>query len=660
MTGGVGTGVSPIKTSRTTSGMIQLPQRSLIRKELELCPGHDGKEDVEEQQEIIADEADGNVDAWLFKDFTTTIEEALAKFREEYVTIWEAMLRVMENTLGKHQAAVKKVVNDRIDELIPTFQDIKTKFNKFSDRLQALSLTPVEENVSKLRESFKPLHEMIQKQITQNNDSKVKLYQLYKARFEPSSLVIEEPFFDQDPSRNFDLDPSRILGQPFNPGRRISTRIHDLDFDQDPSRIFDLDFGRNLCLSLLPGRKVSTRIHDLDFDQDPSRIFNLDFNRDFCAYLFPGRKEFDLNPGLIYLAFDLNPDLFLPLIFGCSQRNNCRSEYFESQSLHLASQLLLAALLQMADKNMTRLAKMNVARKSSEFPIRSRYTSLIDMINTRGDEYPSDAHLDVHDHISVLRDPKELDKLSACFKIKEPFKLLLAGSADRACQWRKDALCVYRETLRAGIRVPFHPFIPVLIADVGISPFQLPPNSWRLIMCYLSQCAKHNVPTSVAIFRKICQFKYSPDKNPGWVSLNQRLTVAHIVNGKSIPDNNLGWKKDFLYVLWEGGDWGTLFRSSFGLAVDGSPNDIVLSEEETKAFNLLTQDNGTSHSWDLIRETVLIVRGLSPIPKKMAEKIEEATKPKDLEKTRMKCAGKVFKDPRLGDRFPLINCLIKA
>ncbi|KAL8104458.1 hypothetical protein AgCh_028613 [Apium graveolens] len=204
----------------------------------------------------------------------------------------------------------------------------------------------------------------------------------------------------------------------------------------------------------------------------------------------------------------------------------------------------------MADKKMTRLAKMNVARKSNEFPIRSRYTSLIDMINTRGDEYPSDAHLDVHDHISALWDPKELEKLSSCFKIKEPFKLVLAGPADRACQWKKDALCVYRDTLRAG------------------------------------------------------------------------------------------------------GDWGTLFRSSFGLAVDGSPNDITLSEEEARAFNLLTQDNGTSHSWDLIRETVLVERGLSPIHKKMAEKIEEATKPKDLETTRMKRAGKVFKDPRLGDRFP--------
>ncbi|KAL8103446.1 hypothetical protein AgCh_027867 [Apium graveolens] len=52
-----------------------------------------------------------------------------------------------------------------------------------------------------------------------------------------------QPFFDQDPSRNFDLDPSRNRGQPCHPGRRNSTRIHDLEFDQDPSRNFDLDLG---------------------------------------------------------------------------------------------------------------------------------------------------------------------------------------------------------------------------------------------------------------------------------------------------------------------------------------------------------------------------------------------------------------------------------
>lgn len=97
------------------------------------------------------------------------------------------------------------------------------------------------------------------------------------------------------------------------------------------------------------------------------------------------------------------------------------------------------------------------------------------------------------------------------------------------------------------------------------------------VLCYLS---KKNLPLSVAIFRKIFKFRNSLDKYPGWVSLHQRPHLPHIVNGLTIPENNIKWKKEFLYVVWEGGNWGTLFRSSFGKVVDGSPGDIVLSNEE--------------------------------------------------------------------------------
>ncbi|XP_074323898.1 uncharacterized protein LOC141660813 [Apium graveolens] len=105
-------------------------------------------EDVEEQQEKFADEADGNADVWRLKDFTTTMEKALEKFKVEYFTIlssnakvlapqevydivtelYTALLkafyhlgRAMESTLVKNQSELKKLVNDRIDELMPTF-----------------------------------------------------------------------------------------------------------------------------------------------------------------------------------------------------------------------------------------------------------------------------------------------------------------------------------------------------------------------------------------------------------------------------------------------------------------------------------------------------------------------------------------------------------
>ena len=68
-----------------------------------------------------------------------------------------------------------------------------------------------------------------------------------------------------------------------------------------------------------------------------------------------------------------------------------------------------------------------------------------------------------------------------------------------------------------------------------------------------------------------------------------------------------------MYLLWEGGDWGTLFRSTFSKVTDGSPNDIVLNEEETHAYNELIKDNNATMAWELLDEFVLKALGLSKV-----------------------------------------------
>lgn len=119
---------------------------------------------------------------------------------------------------------------------------------------------------------------------------------------------------------------------------------------------------------------------------------------------------------------------------------------------------------------------MNIASKASgtkastEFQIHSRYTSLIDMINTRKDEYPSNTHLEASDHGNTFHNPKEFEKMEKLYNIQKPFKLILAGPGDRSCNLRENALCIYRDTLRARIRLPFNPFIHLLLADVRINP----------------------------------------------------------------------------------------------------------------------------------------------------------------------------------------------
>lgn len=130
----------------------------------------------------------------------------------------------------------------------------------------------------------------------------------------------------------------------------------------------------------------------------------------------------------------------------------------------------------MEDKS-ARLAKMNSASSKGTITIRSPYMFLIDMLNERGEDYPSLAKLDAYDCCSTYHDVEEIARYNKLFKIKFPYKLVPAGSGDGPCHWKPNSLCIFRESLIAGLRFPFHDNIPRLLADVQIIPCQLPPNA---------------------------------------------------------------------------------------------------------------------------------------------------------------------------------------
>lgn len=71
-----------------------------------------------------------------------------------------------------------------------------------------------------------------------------------------------------------------------------------------------------------------------------------------------------------------------------------------------------------------------------------------------------------------------IEKINKVYKLPSDLKLIKAGPGDCSCHWKKEALCVYNDTIFAGIRFPFHPFIPILLADVQINRCQLAPNAW--------------------------------------------------------------------------------------------------------------------------------------------------------------------------------------
>ena len=191
------------------------------------------------------------------------------------------------------------------------------------------------------------------------------------------------------------------------------------------------------------------------------------------------------------------------------------------------------------------------------------------------------------------------------------YEFVVAEPGERTCHWVSDSLFVYVDALSSGLRLVFHDFIPALLADVGISPCQLAPNAWRLVNCFIVLCLRKNIVPSIPLFRKIFQFKNSPSSSPGWVYINHRANHPHIFNTASIPENNSHWKFDFLKIVWEGGDWGTLFRKQFSRVSDGSADSIMLSEAERLAYDELVRDGGESLSWDLLEEFSLKAVGLS-------------------------------------------------
>lgn len=267
------------------------------------------------------------------------------------------------------------------------------------------------------------------------------------------------------------------------------------------------------------------------------------------------------------------------------------------------------------DRAALRFQKLQGASKRGII-IRSPSMSLQDMILNRTEDFPSLSHLDSFNHSNTFHDTEKITDYNKMYRIDPPYRLVPADPGDRSCHWRPNALCVYRGAIVAGVRFPFHEFIPRLLADVGINPCQLPPNSWRVINCFMVLCLKNNFPLSVALFRKIFQFKNSAESTPGWVYISHRSSTPPIFHPQSIPDSNPKWKKEYMYLIWEGGNWGTIFRSTFGKAVDGSASDIELNEEETHAYKELIKDNYATMAWDLLNEFQLKSLGLSRVAKK--------------------------------------------
>lgn len=190
------------------------------------------------------------------------------------------------------------------------------------------------------------------------------------------------------------------------------------------------------------------------------------------------------------------------------------------------------------------------------------------------------------------------------------------GPGDRTCNWHHEKLFVYKEAILSGFRFPVHPFVVRLLAEVKINPCQLYPNSWRFIFIFMVRCHQEDIALNIPLFRSIFMFKNSPLVRKGWVSIQHRPGVPHIVNASSLPDSFHGWQHNFVILHWKGGDWGRYFRTRFGHVSDAGFYLLELNRLDLSNRDKLISDNGRTHYREFLNETALVEAGFSTLSPK--------------------------------------------
>ncbi|XP_077225446.1 uncharacterized protein LOC143858636 [Tasmannia lanceolata] len=216
------------------------------------------------------------------------------------------------------------------------------------------------------------------------------------------------------------------------------------------------------------------------------------------------------------------------------------------------------------------------------------------------------------------------------------FELRAAIEGDRACNESQD-LCIYEESLRAGLRFPLHPFFSAVLRYYGLAPAQVAPNSWRLLVGFLYLVhGRLERSVTLSLFRACAHLK--KHKEGGWIYISQR-PERKIITG--IPSSIHSWKNRFFYVVdqeasepwsvplvWDTPDTSKLSRKP------------LLEGEDSITFALMRKEieqSGLIRCKEFSEEAILVGLGVSAAtPEQMkkqstVEKIRQGAQPRAQE-----------------------------
>ncbi|XP_037466438.1 uncharacterized protein LOC119338241 [Triticum dicoccoides] len=177
---------------------------------------------------------------------------------------------------------------------------------------------------------------------------------------------------------------------------------------------------------------------------------------------------------------------------------------------------------------------------------------------------------DDHDDVSTervtsrLRKPGALKAICKRYSIPDGFAPVLAGDRSSCSTPPPGSVCVYLDSLDAGMRLPLHPFFAAVLNHFGLAPGQLSPNGWRAMAGFVALSRSAGVEPSLAVFRHF--FALCPFPPHGFYTLRGKdangLLFARI-RAKFVK----GWKEDFFFLESSAPwpcpvEWGEPSRSS--------------------------------------------------------------------------------------------------
>lgn len=141
----------------------------------------------------------------------------------------------------------------------------------------------------------------------------------------------------------------------------------------------------------------------------------------------------------------------------------------------------------------------------------------------------------------------DLPKIRCRYSIPIHISLYAPASGERA-DWKIPGwTCLYKLPFKYGFRFPLPRLMSELCSYHGISPSQLMPNAWRVLMAIEVLTDRYNITFTVAEVLHVYYLKEHPH-DKGRYQLNVRNGSDHLILGVKEAKR---WKEDFFFVPFD-------------------------------------------------------------------------------------------------------------